>query len=91
MARAVTRRGTRSPSTWSLRLACEFFPQLVLVSAGSDTHAEERLPTTMFSDSGFATMDGTVRRLAAELEVAVGGGCYALNALAPAWWARWRC
>ncbi len=66
-------------------LAREFAPQLVLVSAGFDAHAEEQLATMIVSDAGFATMAGTVRRLGAELEVPVGvvlEGGYALDALA---------
>ncbi len=64
--------------------AREYSPQLVLVSAGYDAHAEDPLATCLVTDEGFATMAGSVRRLAAELEVPFGTvleGGYALRAL----------
>jgi acetoin utilization deacetylase AcuC-like enzyme len=85
-------QGESGDATWSsvaehvvATPAREYAPQLILLSAGFDAHAEERLVTTMVSDAGFTTMAGTVRRLGAELEVPVGvvlAGGYALDALA---------
>jgi acetoin utilization deacetylase AcuC-like enzyme len=61
-----------------------FAPELVLVSAGFDAHVEDPLSTCRMTDEGFATLAGSIRRLAAELEVpfaAVLEGGYALGAL----------
>jgi acetoin utilization deacetylase AcuC-like enzyme len=66
-------------------LARAYEPQLVLVSAGFDAHRDDPLAGLALTASGFAEMTGTVRRLAAELEVPVGAvleGGYDLDALA---------
>ena len=53
-------------------LGCAYEPGLVLVSAGFDAHADDPLASCRVTDGGFAAMAGSVRRLAAELEVPVG-------------------
>jgi acetoin utilization deacetylase AcuC-like enzyme len=66
-------------------LALAYAPQLVLISAGFDAHRDDPLAGVRVTEAGFAAMAGSVRRLAAELEVPVGGvleGGYDLRALA---------
>jgi len=66
-------------------LARAYEPQLVLVSAGFDAHRDDPLAGLELTETGFAALTGTVRRLAAELEVPVGAvleGGYDLRALA---------
>lgn len=66
-------------------LARAYEPQLVLLSAGFDAHRDDPLASVALTADGFAAMTGTVRRLAAELEVPVGAvleGGYDLRALA---------
>jgi acetoin utilization deacetylase AcuC-like enzyme len=66
-------------------LASDYAPELVLVSAGFDAHADDPLAGCNVSDDGFATMAGSVRRIAESLGVPVGmvlEGGYDLGALA---------
>jgi acetoin utilization deacetylase AcuC-like enzyme len=66
-------------------LARAYEPQLVLISAGFDAHRDDPLAGVELTDEGFAAMTGTLRRLAAELEVPIGAvleGGYDLRALA---------
>jgi acetoin utilization deacetylase AcuC-like enzyme len=66
-------------------LAGEFSPQLVLVSAGYDAHAEDPLADCQVTDAGYASMTRSLREAAGSLGVAVGAvleGGYALDALA---------
>ncbi|ADB50286.1 histone deacetylase family protein [Conexibacter woesei] len=66
-------------------LARAYEPRLILLSAGFDAHRDDPLAGVRLSEGGFAAMTGTIRRLAAELEVPVGGvleGGYDLGALA---------
>jgi acetoin utilization deacetylase AcuC-like enzyme len=65
--------------------ATQFDPQLVLVSAGYDAHAEDPLADCEVTDGGFARMTASLRDLCAELGVPLGlvlEGGYALDALA---------
>ena len=66
-------------------LARAFEPELVLISAGYDAHAEDPLAECRVSEPGFAAMTGSMRRaaelLGAPLGVVLEGG-YALGALA---------
>jgi len=66
-------------------LASEFEPELVLVSAGFDAHADDPLAGCEVSDDGYATMAGSARRIAeshgAPLGMVLEGG-YDLGALA---------
>jgi acetoin utilization deacetylase AcuC-like enzyme len=65
-------------------LARAYEPQLILISAGFDAHAEDPLADGTVTDAGFAAMAATVRDTGAELGVPVGGlleGGYALRAL----------
>ena len=60
-------------------------PELVLVSAGFDAHADDPLATCRVSDDGFAAMAGTVRRAASAAGVPVAlvlEGGYDVDALA---------
>ena len=60
-------------------------PQLVLLSAGFDAHLDDPLATCRVTEEGYATMAGTLRRLADELGVPLGlvlEGGYALDPLA---------
>ncbi|WP_154734875.1 histone deacetylase [Conexibacter sp. W3-3-2] len=69
----------------ALPLARAYRPQLLLVSAGYDAHADDPLAGCRVSDDGFATMTGSVRRLADELAVPLGlvlEGGYDVAALA---------
>jgi len=66
-------------------LALAYQPQLVLISAGFDAHRDDPLAGLELTTDGFAALAGTVRRLAAELEVPIGAvleGGYELRALA---------
>lgn len=66
-------------------LARAYVPQLVLLSAGFDAHRDDPLAEMLVTEDGFAAMAGTVRRVAAELEVPVGAvleGGYDLRSLA---------
>jgi acetoin utilization deacetylase AcuC-like enzyme len=66
-------------------LALAYRPQLILISAGFDAHRDDPLAGVELTERGFAALTGTVRRLAAELEVPVGAvleGGYDLRALA---------
>jgi acetoin utilization deacetylase AcuC-like enzyme len=66
-------------------LARAYEPQLVLISAGFDAHRDDPLADVELTEDGFAALAGTLRRLAAELEVPIGGvleGGYDLRALA---------
>jgi acetoin utilization deacetylase AcuC-like enzyme len=66
-------------------LARRYAPQLVLISAGYDAHAEDPLADCRVSDQGYASMAASMRDLCAELEVPLGAvleGGYALDALA---------
>jgi acetoin utilization deacetylase AcuC-like enzyme len=66
-------------------VARAFAPELVLISAGFDAHAEDPLASCAVTDEGFAAMTGAVRRFASELAVPVGlvlEGGYELGALA---------
>jgi acetoin utilization deacetylase AcuC-like enzyme len=65
--------------------AREYRPQLILISAGYDAHAEDPLAGCSMSEDGYATMTTAMRRLAEELEAPLGAvleGGYALDALA---------
>ena len=66
-------------------VARTYRPQLILVSAGYDAHADDPLAGCTVSDDGFATMAASVGALAAELDVPVGvvlEGGYDVDALA---------
>jgi len=66
-------------------LATAFAPELVLVSAGFDAHADDPLAGCEVSDDGYAAMAGSVRRIADGLGVPLGmvlEGGYDLGALA---------
>jgi acetoin utilization deacetylase AcuC-like enzyme len=66
-------------------LAREYAPQLVLVSAGYDAHAEDPLADCTVTEQGYATMTATMRLLCEELAAPLGvvlEGGYALDALA---------
>jgi acetoin utilization deacetylase AcuC-like enzyme len=65
-------------------LATAFAPQLVLVSAGYDAHADDPLAGCEVTDDGYATMAGSVRRIAESLGIPLGlilEGGYDLGAL----------
>jgi acetoin utilization deacetylase AcuC-like enzyme len=66
-------------------LARVYGPQLLLISAGFDAHAEDPLADCRVSDGGFGEMARSLRGVADELGVRVGAvleGGYALDALA---------
>jgi acetoin utilization deacetylase AcuC-like enzyme len=66
-------------------LARDWQPQLLLISAGYDAHAEDPLADCAVTDDGFAVMAGALRGVAGELGVPAGAvleGGYALSALA---------
>jgi acetoin utilization deacetylase AcuC-like enzyme len=68
-----------------LPLALRYEPQLVLISAGYDAHAEDPLADCQMSELGYATMTASLRQLSDELNAPLGAvleGGYALNALA---------
>lgn len=65
-------------------LARAYRPDLVLVSAGYDAHADDPLATCVVSDGGYAAMAASVRAMADELGVPLGivlEGGYDLGAL----------
>ena len=65
-------------------LAAAYAPDLVLLSAGYDAHADDPLAGCEVTDDGYATMAGSVRRLAESLDVPVAmvlEGGYDLGAL----------
>jgi acetoin utilization deacetylase AcuC-like enzyme len=65
-------------------LAREYAPQLILVSAGFDAHADDPLAGCSVTDAGFAAMAASVRACAASLGVPAGlvlEGGYDLGAL----------
>jgi acetoin utilization deacetylase AcuC-like enzyme len=65
-------------------LALAYAPDLLLVSAGFDAHAEDPLASCLVSDAGFSAMAALMRACAAELGVPLGivlEGGYALGAL----------
>jgi acetoin utilization deacetylase AcuC-like enzyme len=65
-------------------LARAYAPQLILVSAGYDAHAEDPLADGAVTEAGYAAMTAAVRDVGAELGVPVGAvleGGYALRAL----------
>jgi acetoin utilization deacetylase AcuC-like enzyme len=66
-------------------LARAWEPELVLVSAGFDAHADDPLASCTMSDAGFAALTASVRRAADAIGVPVGlvlEGGYSLSALA---------
>jgi acetoin utilization deacetylase AcuC-like enzyme len=66
-------------------LAREYQPQLMLISAGYDAHAEDPLANCLVTEAGYGAMTTAMRRLADELEAPLGvvlEGGYALGALA---------
>jgi acetoin utilization deacetylase AcuC-like enzyme len=66
-------------------LARDYRPQLMLISAGYDAHAEDPLANCLVTEAGYAAMTTAMRRLAEELEAPLGvvlEGGYALGALA---------
>jgi len=66
-------------------LARAYVPQLVLISAGFDAHRDDPLADLELTADGFAALAGSMRRVAAELEVPLGAvleGGYDLHALA---------
>jgi acetoin utilization deacetylase AcuC-like enzyme len=66
-------------------LARTYRPQLLLISAGFDAHAEDPLADCVVTDDGYAAMARSLQGAAAELDVPVGAvleGGYALDALA---------
>lgn len=68
-----------------LPIARSFAPQLILVSAGYDAHADDPLAGCEVTDEGFARMAGAVHALADELDVPLGlvlEGGYDADALA---------
>ncbi|MBW3652368.1 MAG: histone deacetylase [Actinobacteria bacterium] len=65
-------------------LARAFAPDLLLISAGYDAHADDPLASCVVSDAGFAGMAALMRACAAELGIALGivlEGGYDLGAL----------
>ncbi len=66
-------------------LARAYAPDLLLVSAGYDAHAEDPLASCLVSDEGFAGMAALLRTCAQEVDAPLGvvlEGGYALGALA---------
>jgi acetoin utilization deacetylase AcuC-like enzyme len=66
-------------------LAGDYAPELVLVSAGYDAHADDPLAGCKVSDEGYTAMAGSARRLAESLGAPLGlvlEGGYDLGALA---------
>jgi acetoin utilization deacetylase AcuC-like enzyme len=65
-------------------LARSFAPQLLLISAGYDAHAEDQLADCLVTDAGYAAMTATLRDVCFEISCPLGGvleGGYALRAL----------
>jgi acetoin utilization deacetylase AcuC-like enzyme len=72
-------RARTGDATWTslvehvvVPLAREYRPELVLVSAGYDAHADDPLGECRVTDEGFTTMAGSMRRMADELGAPVG-------------------
>ncbi|MEV4421876.1 histone deacetylase [Patulibacter sp. NPDC049589] len=68
-----------------LPIARAWAPELILVSAGYDAHADDPLAGCEVTDDGFRRMAGAVHRLASELDVPLGlvlEGGYDVDALA---------
>jgi acetoin utilization deacetylase AcuC-like enzyme len=66
-------------------LARSYAPQLLLISAGFDAHADDPLAECRVTDGGYGEMARSLRAVAVELGVPVGAvleGGYALSALA---------
>jgi acetoin utilization deacetylase AcuC-like enzyme len=66
-------------------VARAYQPQLVLLSAGYDAHRDDPLAGCTVTETGFAAMAASMRRVAAEFDVPVGAvleGGYDLGALA---------
>jgi acetoin utilization deacetylase AcuC-like enzyme len=66
-------------------LARDYAPQLLLVSAGYDAHADDPLADCVMTEQGFARMTASMRQLSEELGAPLGAvleGGYALEALA---------
>ncbi|MDO9409116.1 histone deacetylase [Patulibacter sp.] len=66
-------------------IARDWAPELVLVSAGYDAHADDPLAGCEVTDDGFARIAGAAHRLAKELDVPLGlvlEGGYDVDALA---------
>jgi acetoin utilization deacetylase AcuC-like enzyme len=65
-------------------LARKFAPQLLLISAGFDAHAEDPLADCRVTDAGFGAMAAALRDVGSQLRAPVGAvleGGYALDAL----------
>ena len=65
-------------------LARAYGPDLVLVSAGYDAHADDPLASCVVTDAGYAALSASVRDLAADLGIGLGvvlEGGYDLGAL----------
>jgi acetoin utilization deacetylase AcuC-like enzyme len=65
-------------------LARDFAPQLLLISAGFDAHAEDPLADCRVTDAGFGAMAASLRDVGSQLGAPVGAvleGGYALDAL----------
>ena len=65
-------------------LARAFAPQLMLISAGFDAHAEDQLADCTVTDGGYFAMASSLRDVCAEMGCPLGGvleGGYALRAL----------
>ena len=63
-------------------LARDYQPQLILISAGYDAHAEDPLANCLVTEAGYAAMTTAMRRLGEELEAPLGvvlEGGYALG------------
>ena len=66
-------------------LARAYDPELILVSAGFDAHADDPLASCRVSDAGFAAMAASARSLAEEVGAPLGivlEGGYDLDSLA---------
>jgi len=66
-------------------LAAAYAPQLVLISAGFDAHADDPLADCRVTEAGYAAMAAAMRRAGADLDAPIGvvlEGGYALRALA---------
>ena len=82
-------RATTSSWRWSrervVPAARDYAPQLILVSAGYDAHAQDPLANCTMTAAGYGRMTAAMRRLADELGAPLGfvlEGGYALDALA---------
>jgi acetoin utilization deacetylase AcuC-like enzyme len=66
-------------------LGRSYRPELILVSAGYDAHADDPLAQCRVTEAGYSAMTAAIRRLGGELEAPVGivlEGGYSLSALA---------